>query len=189
MYGNVLGTCPCWSYFNDNWLLIYRWTLSNSLHAIRGISFGCCHGHGSNPHCLLYSNWNGLLQRLSCSQYLVCCLSQAIMMANNIRDLEGDKKSGRKTLAILSGRSTAITILMLFFIISYGWIIALVIFTHLTPWTLLIVLSIKKPLTAIAIFRKNLHPLQVAPAMKETAITNTLFGLLLAIGILLGHLF
>ena len=116
-------------------------------------------------------------------------LVAAIMMANNIRDLEGDKKSGRKTLAILAGRSNAITLLMSFFIISYGWIIALVIFTHLSPWALLIFLSIPKPMAAIAVFRKNLLPLQVAPAMKDTAITNTLFGLLLAIGILIGHLF
>ncbi|MCZ2260704.1 1,4-dihydroxy-2-naphthoate polyprenyltransferase [Sporosarcina sp. G11-34] len=116
-------------------------------------------------------------------------LVAAIMMANNIRDLEGDKKSGRKTLAILTGRPSAITILMSFFIISYGWIIALVIFTSLSPWALLIFLSIPKPMAAIAIFRNNLQPLQVAPAMKDTAITNTLFGLLLGIGILIGHLF
>lgn len=116
-------------------------------------------------------------------------LVAGIMMANNIRDLEGDKLSGRKTLAILTGRSNAITILMSFFIISYAWVIALIIFTQLSPWALLIFLSIHKPMKAIKVFRKNLLPLQVAPAMKETAITNTLFGLLLGIGILIGHLF
>lgn len=116
-------------------------------------------------------------------------LVAAIMMANNIRDLEGDKKSGRKTLAILAGRSNAINILLSFFIISYAWIVALVIFTSLSPWALLIFLSIPKPMAAVVVFRKNLHPLQVAPAMKDTAITNTLFGLLLAVGILIGHLF
>jgi 1,4-dihydroxy-2-naphthoate polyprenyltransferase len=116
-------------------------------------------------------------------------LVAAIMMANNIRDLEGDKKSGRKTLAILTGRSHAITIQMMFFIVSYLWIIGLIIFGHLTPWALLVFLSIPKPITAILIFKKYLQPLEVAPAMKETAITNTLFGLLLGIGILIGHLF
>lgn len=116
-------------------------------------------------------------------------LVAAIMMANNIRDLEGDKKSGRKTLAILTGRSHAITIQMMFFIVSYLWIIGLIIFGHLTPWALLVFLSIPKPITAILIFKKYLQPLEVAPAMKETAITNTLFGLLLGIGILIGHIF
>ena len=115
-------------------------------------------------------------------------LVAGIMLANNIRDLEGDKEGGRKTLAILVGRSNAITILMLFFIISYGWIIAMIIFGHLTPWALLVFLSVKKPARAITVFRKNHIPIHVMPAMKNTAITNTLFGLLLGIGILIGHL-
>ncbi|WP_438312112.1 1,4-dihydroxy-2-naphthoate polyprenyltransferase [Sporosarcina sp. FA9] len=116
-------------------------------------------------------------------------LVAAIMMANNIRDLEGDKESGRKTLAILLGRQTAISILAAFFIISYVWIITLVVLGHLTPWALIVFLSIRKPIKAITIFRKYLHPLQVMPAMKETAVTNTIFGLLLGMGILIGHLF
>ncbi len=111
-----------------------------------------------------------------------------IMLANNIRDIEGDTVGGRKTLAILVGRSNAITILLLFFLVSYSWIIALILFGHLTPWALLILLSVRKPVNAIAVFRKNLLPLEVMPAMKSTAVTNTLFGLLLGIGILIGHL-
>ncbi len=115
-------------------------------------------------------------------------LVAGIMLANNIRDLEGDKEGGRKTLAILVGRYNAITILMLFFIISYGWIIAMILFGHLTPWALIVFISIKKPAAAISVFRKNHIPMQVMPAMKNTAVTNTLFGLLLGIGILIGHL-
>ena len=115
-------------------------------------------------------------------------LVAGIMLANNIRDLEGDKEGGRKTLAILVGRYNAITILMLFFIISYGWIIAMILFGHLTPWALLVFLSVKKPIGAITVFRKNHIPIHVMPAMKNTAVTNTLIGLLLGIGILIGHL-
>lgn len=116
-------------------------------------------------------------------------LVAAIMMSNNIRDLEGDKESGRKTLAILAGRSNAITILMLFFVISYAWVIMLILFGNVTAWALLVLLSVPKPVKAVSVFRKNLLPLQVMPAMKETAVTNTVFGLLLAIGILVGHIF
>jgi 1,4-dihydroxy-2-naphthoate polyprenyltransferase len=115
-------------------------------------------------------------------------LVAGIMLANNIRDLEGDKEGGRKTLAILVGRSHAITILMLFFIVSYGWIIVMILLGHLTPWALIVFLSFKKPVTAIAVFRRNQLPIHVMPAMKNTAITNTLFGLLMGIGILIGYL-
>ena len=116
-------------------------------------------------------------------------LVAGIMLANNIRDIEQDTVGGRKTLAILVGRSNAITILASFFLISYVWILLLIPFGHLTPWALLVLLSVRKPIKAVVIFRKHLLPLQVMPAMKETAVTNTVFALLLGIGILFGHLF
>lgn len=115
-------------------------------------------------------------------------LVAAIMMANNIRDLEGDKLGGRKTLAILLGRANAIRIQTGFFILAFAWIIALVLFGGLTPWSLLVILCVKKPINAIKIFKKFELPLQVMPAMKYTAQTNTFFSLLLAIGLLIGHL-
>jgi len=43
----------------------------------------------------------------------------AILLANNIRDLDGDKENGRKTIAILIGRQNAIRLLASLFIISY----------------------------------------------------------------------
>ena len=78
---------------------------------------------------------------------------------------------------------------MLFFIISYFWIFTLIFLGHLTPWAFLVFLSVRKPINAISIFRQHLQPLAVMPAMKDTAITNTLFGLLLGIGILIDYLF
>lgn len=115
-------------------------------------------------------------------------LVAAIMLANNIRDLEGDKIGGRKTLAILVGRPAAIKIFATFFFMSYLWVIGLVILGQLTPWALLVLISIPKPIKAITIFHAHLLPLEVMPAMKHTAVTNTIFGLLLGIGILIGHL-
>lgn len=111
----------------------------------------------------------------------------AIMLSNNIRDIVGDTQGGRKTLAILVGRSKAVSILAAFFIVSFGWIATLVLIGHLTPWALLVFLSIKKPIAAIKLFRAKEQPLEVMPAMKYTAQTNTIFGFLLAIGLLLSY--
>ncbi|AYC29926.1 1,4-dihydroxy-2-naphthoate polyprenyltransferase [Paenisporosarcina cavernae] len=115
-------------------------------------------------------------------------LVAAIMLANNIRDLKGDKENGRKTLAILVGRQKAITILASFFFLSYIWILVLVLAQEVTPWALLIVLSIAKPLQAIRIFKAIDNPLEVNGAMKNTALTNTLFVILLALGLLISNL-
>lgn len=115
-------------------------------------------------------------------------LVAAIMMANNIRDIVGDEASGRKTLAILAGRPAAVNILLSFFVLSYLWIVVLVISGLITPWTLLVFISVLKPVKIIRIFKKHTEPLKVMPAMKDTGITNTLFAVLLAIGLLIGHL-
>lgn len=115
-------------------------------------------------------------------------LVAAIMMTNNIRDMVGDAASGRKTLVILTGRPAGVAILASFFAISYLWILALVIFNDLTPWTLLVFLSAPKALNVVKTFRHYTKPLEVMPAMKATGITNTLFAFLLGIGLLIHHL-
>lgn len=114
-------------------------------------------------------------------------LVAAIMMSNNIRDIVGDAASGRKTLAILAGRPAAVNILQAFFVLSYVWIALLVIVGQITPWSLLVFISIVKPVKIIKIFKRHTEPLKVMPAMKDTGITNTLFALLLAVGLLIGH--
>lgn len=113
-------------------------------------------------------------------------LVAAIMLSNNIRDLVEDKEGGRKTMAILVGRKMAITILASYFLISYLWIVSLVILQVITPWTLLVLLSIKKPVHAIKLFKAKEKTVEVAPAMKDTALTNTIFVFLLGIGLILG---
>ena len=112
----------------------------------------------------------------------------AIMLSNNIRDIAGDKEGGRKTLAILVGRHNAIYILSLFFIVSYLWIAGLVIIEDITYWALIVILSVPKTVKAIDIFHHKKEPLEVMPAMKFTAQTNTLFGFLLAVGLLISYL-
>ena len=113
----------------------------------------------------------------------------AIMLSNNIRDIVGDTEGGRKTMAILVGRHNAVYILSLFFIVSYLWIVGLVIIEDITYWALIVLLSIPKPIKAIDIFRHKKEPLEVMPAMKFTAQTNTMFGFLLAVGLLISYLF
>ncbi|MBW9235130.1 UbiA family prenyltransferase, partial [Leptospira santarosai] len=115
-------------------------------------------------------------------------LVAAIMLSNNIRDLVEDKAGGRKTMALLIGRKRAINVLLGLFIASYLWILALVVLGEITPWALLVILSIKKPIHAIQTFKTHEDPLKVGPAMKDTALTNTIFGFLLGIGLLIGYL-
>lgn len=112
----------------------------------------------------------------------------AINMANNIRDIEEDKKGGRKTLAILLGRETAIMTLANAFFISYLWILVLIMLGDLSPWALVVLLSLPKPISAVRAFKRGAkEPQFMKIAMKSTAITNTLFSFLLSIGLLIAY--
>ncbi len=118
----------------------------------------------------------------------ISILVGAILLANNIRDLDGDKENGRKTIAILVGRKKAITLLASMFSVSYLWVIILILLEISSPWLLLVMLSVPKSIQATKGFIGKSLPLQMMPAMKATAQTNTLFGLLLSIGLVISYL-
>lgn len=116
-------------------------------------------------------------------------LISSINLSNNIRDHVGDKKNGRRTVPVLLGKKKATVLLALMFIFSYLWVIGLIIFNFAPIWTAAVIFSLAKPVRAIRVFNKAINPIELAPAMKATAQTNTSFGLLFSIGIFAGHYF
>ncbi|MBO1513107.1 1,4-dihydroxy-2-naphthoate polyprenyltransferase [Metabacillus bambusae] len=119
----------------------------------------------------------------------IAILVGAILTANNIRDLDGDKENGRKTLAILLGRKNSIRFLALMFIASYIITLILVLSGLATFWSLAVLLSIPKAISAVKQFIGKVRPIEMMPAMKATAQTNVQFGFLLALGLFIGHYF
>ncbi|MET3697155.1 1,4-dihydroxy-2-naphthoate prenyltransferase [Bacillus oleivorans] len=113
----------------------------------------------------------------------ISILVGAIMLSNNIRDLDGDKENGRKTVAILIGRKNAVNLLAAMFAVSYLWVAGLALSNEFSFWLLLVFLSIPKANEAVKGFKGKMKPIEMMPAMKATAQTNTIFGLLLTIGL------
>ena len=111
-----------------------------------------------------------------------------INLGNNLRDHDGDKANGRKTLPILLGPINSIYFLGAMFAFSYLWLAGLVVTGMVTPWILLAFLSIPKAILATKGFMGKTEPLTMIAAMKATAQTNTLFGLLMAIGLFISYL-
>ncbi|MFD1040187.1 1,4-dihydroxy-2-naphthoate polyprenyltransferase [Virgibacillus byunsanensis] len=109
----------------------------------------------------------------------------SIMLANNIRDLDGDKENGRKTIAILLGRKNAIRFLALLFILAYGYT-ALFVATGILPlWSLITIITIPKAKNVILNFKGKTEPIEMMPAMVATGKTNTMYGFLLGISLLI----
>lgn len=119
----------------------------------------------------------------------IAILIGGILMANNIRDLRGDREHGRRTLAILLGHQKAVRFLAGMFIASYVWMIGLVALQLVSPWLLLVLVSIPKAIRATKLFKGKTSAIQMMPAMKATAQTHTLYGLLLTIGLICAYFF
>lgn len=106
----------------------------------------------------------------------------AILTANNIRDREGDSANGRRTLAILLGHRGAVLFLAATMLCANLWVAGLAAF-GLLPWSaLLVVGSLWPARRAVQIFRRGGTPAEMMPAMQWVARTNTIFGLLLLVG-------
>jgi 1,4-dihydroxy-2-naphthoate octaprenyltransferase len=112
-----------------------------------------------------------------------------IMLANNIRDLDGDKKSGRKTIAILIGREKATMLMAALFIIAYGLTAVYIMLGILPILSIIVLLSGKKAIDVVRNFKGKTKPLEMMPAMIATGKTNTLYGFLLGLSLLIGHFF
>ncbi|WP_285768975.1 1,4-dihydroxy-2-naphthoate polyprenyltransferase [Peribacillus sp. SI8-4] len=111
-----------------------------------------------------------------------------INLSNNLRDHDGDKAHGRKTMPVVMGRKHALTFMAIMFAFSYLWLVGLVVTGTVTAWILLAFLSIPKAMKAVKGFVGKTQPITMVPAMKATAQTNTFFGLLMAIGLFISYL-
>lgn len=109
----------------------------------------------------------------------------AILLANNIRDLDGDKKNGRRTIAILFGRKNAIRFLASLFALAYLLTFLYILFGILPIWSLITFFSIKKAVEVVKSFQGKTEPIEMMPAMVATGKTNSIYGLLLGLSLLL----
>src|SRR5690625_2159978 len=109
----------------------------------------------------------------------------AILLANNIRDLDNDRESGRKTIAILIGRKNAIIFLASLFVVAYA-LTAIFILNGLLPtWAWITFISCIKATEVIIGFKGKTQPLEMMPAMVATGKTNSMYGFLLGISFIL----
>lgn len=107
----------------------------------------------------------------------------AIMLSNNIRDLEGDKINGRKTIAILLGPTNAVRFLATMFSAGYLFTIVFVILGMLPIVSLITLFSAKLAFDVVKGFKGKTKPLEMMPAMILTGKTNTIYGLLLCLSL------
>ena len=114
----------------------------------------------------------------------VGCTVTAILVINNLRDIDTDRASGKHTLAVLTGERATRAWFVFLCVVAY--VVALsTIAVGASPVVLLVLLSLPAaadPLTAI---RKGTRGPALNPILKATARFHLAFGVLFALGLAL----
>lgn len=122
---------------------------------------------------------NGVSFLVSVSVGLMSC---ALLEINNLRDIEGDKNSGKLTLAVLLGdRRTRI--LYVFFLDASLIIGSLAVFTK--PWTVLIMIAGIVAFPAVKSVLDGATGIELIAVLKQTSKVQTVAGVFLTVGLVL----
>lgn len=133
-----------------------------------------------------YVQTSAITSRAVVTSLPIGLLIGAILLGNNIRDMDQDKLGGRRTIAILVGRQRGRMLFASIFAISYGLVLLLIATSQLTVWGLLVLLTIPSSVYVIRLYYRFSEPKQLHAAVKGTAQILFHFGSLMFIGMLVG---
>jgi 1,4-dihydroxy-2-naphthoate octaprenyltransferase len=106
----------------------------------------------------------------------------AVLMVNNIRDIEQDAQAGKRTLGVKLGSRRA-RIAYLFLLIA-PYVLGAALAIH-SPWVLLVFLSVPMSVRAATTGLRSVMPRELVAALKLTSFTALFFAVLLAVGLVL----
>ena len=112
-------------------------------------------------------------------------LVAAILLANNIRDLESDRRGGRNTLPVAFGRRGGISVYRGLLLGSYLLGGALALVGVVSLGALLVLLSFPLAVRLWSRISASTVPERLDPVVKGTAGLHAVFGLLYTVGVLL----
>jgi 1,4-dihydroxy-2-naphthoate octaprenyltransferase len=112
-------------------------------------------------------------------------LAAAILVANNVRDIETDRVAGKRTLAVIFGRQPARWMYTMMVLVAYAVIAVAVAAGVLASWAMLTFVSIPLAVQPVrAIFTQTEGPPLIG-VLKATARLQLVFAALLALGVLI----
>lgn len=116
-------------------------------------------------------------------------LNTAILVVNNLRDLETDARAGKRTLAVRLGHDGTKFEFLFLSVMGFGAPLVGMIFYGWSPWVLLslgALLPLIRPLRKVAEYRPGDDPRSLISPLGGTAQAAGLYGLLLGLGLALG---
>jgi 1,4-dihydroxy-2-naphthoate octaprenyltransferase len=109
------------------------------------------------------------------------CLACAILVANNLRDVRGDARNGKRTIAVFLGSRRTRILYLLLMTTAYALVIAIAVAGR--AWAGLALLSAPLAVRAAAPVARRTRGADLVPVLRDTAMTELVFALLLAVGL------
>ena len=116
---------------------------------------------------------------------IIGLLSAVVLLVTSFPDYEADKKSGRRTLVILSGKQNSVKIVAGLIIATCGMIIGGAIFNVIPIFSTIGLLSIPFAVKAIYKLKRFNESSQLVSSMANSIIYSRICGLLLAISFIM----
>jgi 1,4-dihydroxy-2-naphthoate polyprenyltransferase len=112
-------------------------------------------------------------------------LAAAILLVNNIRDADTDRRAGKKTLAVRLGREGARRLFVGCIVLAYLAVpVVAIAGRDISPLVLLALLSLPLAIPLVGVVRERTDGPALNEALARTGMLLALFSLLLAIGLL-----
>jgi 1,4-dihydroxy-2-naphthoate octaprenyltransferase len=109
-------------------------------------------------------------------------LASAILVVNNVRDIDTDRRAGKRTLAVRVGREKARRLFTL--MIAFAYIALIGIVFELSAWVLLPLLTIPLAVPLVRTVNTRTDGASLNGALADTGRLLAVFSLLLAVGVL-----
>jgi 1,4-dihydroxy-2-naphthoate octaprenyltransferase len=114
-------------------------------------------------------------------------VASAILVVNNVRDLDTDRRAGKRTLAVRLGRTRtramfAVIIYLAYLLTPVTWV-----FGPLRPWLFLPWLTLPLAATIVRTVRNRTDGASLNEALARTGMLQLVFCMLLSAGLLLSR--
>lgn len=112
-------------------------------------------------------------------------LASAILVVNNVRDLETDRRAGKKTLAVRLGRTNTRRLFAAMILLAYPTALLPSLLSSFNAWPLLILLTVPIALALVKTVGSRTDGPTLNSALTRAGMLELMFCVLLTIGLLL----